>query len=185
MRTSLLLARLPLAAALIGGCGPSTPEPAPRPTTTHPALPAARPTTTQPDVPPTDVPTTLPPTDAPPPPDDATAAPVEPPAEGVVGLTRRDVDAALADIPALEAHLADAETDPGHGRRLLRVVDVPRGSLLDRLGLRPGDVVTRVNRRWVLRDRPNPLWEALRGRRPVTVLVLRDGAPHTYQYVVD
>jgi len=177
MRTSLLLARLVLAAALLAGCGPSEREPAPSPTTTRPTPP----TTTEPDIPPSP-----PPTEAPPPPDDdATALPVEPPAEGLVGLTRRDVDAALVDVPALEAHLADSETDPGHGRRLLRVVDVPPGSLLDRLGLRPGDVVARVNRRWVLRDRPNPLWDALRGRRPVTVLVLRDGAPHTYQYVVD
>lgn len=169
-----------LAAALAAGCGAGAPEPAPRPTTTRPAPPAPEPTTTEPDVPP--VP---PPTEAPPEPDDDAAGPVEPPAAGVVGLTRRDVDAALADTAALDAHLTDADADPGHGRRLLRVVDVPRGSLLERLGLRPGDVILRVNRRWVPRDRPNPLWAALRGRRPVTVLVLRDGAPHTYQYVVD
>jgi len=178
MRTSPL--RALLAVALVAGCGPGAPEPAPRPTTTRPAPPARTPTTAEPEVPPTP-----PPTDAPPPPADDAVAPVETPAAGVVGLTRRDVDAALADTAALDACLADADTEPGHGRRLLRVVDVPRGSLLERLGLRPGDVILRVNRRWAQRDRPNPLWEALRGHRPVTVLVLRDGAPHTYQYVVD
>ena len=167
MRTTVLLACLGIACA--AGCGPGAPEPAPRPTTTEP-----------------EVPPTPPPTEALPEPDDeAAAAPVEPPTAGVVGLTRRDVDAALADTAALDAYLVDGDSDPGHGRRLLHVVDVPRGSLLERLGLRSGDVILRVNRRWVQRDRANPLWEALRGRRPVTVIVLRDGTPRTYQYVVD
>jgi protein-disulfide isomerase len=142
----------------------------------------------------------------------ASAAPVpapnEPPPETgtLLALPADGVEAAFAQLPALEAQLEKVPGEPGELRRAkqrierrhpralegvdldarhsaVRVRRVRSGDLLDRMGLRPGDVLAYVNDRFVVDDGAL-LWTALRGEEAFALVILRRGLPLTYYYVV-
>jgi protein-disulfide isomerase len=103
--------------------------------------------------------------------------------EGTIHLTRRFVDAALADRPALERDLERGRLDL-QGERLLKLARVEEGGLYARLGLEPGDVLLQVDDVFV-GDAHNPLWDALAERRRVKLTIVRRGLPHSFEVSID
>jgi protein-disulfide isomerase len=109
----------------------------------------------------------------------APASTITLPAALVAGaLARRGQLAADLERPAYDL-------GPGYeGRTLVRVGRVRPGGLYEAMGLRPGDVVMRVNDVLVL-DGGDALFDALRDDTTVLVQVLRHGLPQTYEYRVE
>lgn len=103
-------------------------------------------------------------------------------ADGVLTLPRTDIDIALEKSDELEARLASGSLDL-EGKRLLKLTDVETGDLFDLLGLQTRDVLMQVDGKWVY-DHHNPLWEALRTQDKVTLTIMRNGFPKTFQYVI-
>jgi len=100
--------------------------------------------------------------------------------EAVLDIPPSVARRALAERPELEARL---ETSSGtfSGRRLLKVRSVGSGDLYDRFGLQPDDVLLLVGEEWVTAD-GNPLWKALESQDEITLLIMRQGLPHRFQY---
>jgi protein-disulfide isomerase len=123
--------------------------------------------------------------DASPPPTTAVAPPPAP--ASTITLPATLVERALAGRRQLARDLEHPAYDLGPGyenRTLVRVGRVLPGSLYEAMGLRPGDVVIRVNDAVVL-DSGDALFDAFRDHATVTVQVLRHGLPQTYEYRVE
>jgi type II secretory pathway component PulC len=105
-----------------------------------------------------------------------------PPPNSVIDLRRAEVDRALRDLSDLERQLAPGALDV-EGKRLLIVTAVEPGNLFDLLGLREHDVLMQVDGEWI-HDQLNPLWDALRDRERVRLLVMRGGFPQTLEFVI-
>jgi hypothetical protein len=105
-----------------------------------------------------------------------------PPPDQVTDLRRSDVDRGLRNLAELERRLQRGELDV-EGQRLLVVAGFEPGSLYELLGLHERDVLMQVDGEWVS-DQHNPLWEALRQRERVRLLVMRGGFPLTFEYVI-
>ncbi len=94
-------------------------------------------------------------------------------------LPRADVEKRLAaEIPRILAETAVAPVSEGGRPVGVRLVRVAQGTLLTEVGLRPGDVLTRLN------DVPTDslaalmaLWPRLQGATDLRASVLRDGRP--------
>jgi protein-disulfide isomerase len=121
------------------------------------------------------------------------AAPAAPEVQAVpvpastITLPAALVAGALASRERLAADLERPAYDlgPGYeGRVLVRVGRVRAGSLYEAMGLRPGDVVMRVNDA-LLFDSGDALFDAMRDHPTLTVQVLRHGLPQTYEYRVE
>jgi len=100
-----------------------------------------------------------------------------------VFLDREMVRERMADRVALSARLQPVEMTVD-GYRLLRLDDVPTGSLYELLGLQQGDVIVAVNEQ-PIHEGDNPLWDALDREPEVRVRVMRRGglAQHyTYRF---
>jgi type II secretion system protein C len=104
-------------------------------------------------------------------------------AEIVLTLERTRLSAELGNRRALEQSTELAPLDV-EGRRLVKLREVPAGSLLDRLGLQPRDVLMRVDGEWI-HDQRNPLWQALETQNEVTLVIMRRGLPRTFKYVIE
>lgn len=102
---------------------------------------------------------------------------------GVVTLSREAVDRALENRRELARDLRPGQLEL-EGRRLLKLGAVAEGSLYDRMGLAPGDVLMQVNGRFV-HDAENPLWEALRTESRIVLTVMRTGFPRTFAYEIE
>jgi len=115
-----------------------------------------------------------------------------PPAEAIavtahravpVLLDRGEVQVLLSDRIALAEALQPVPMTSG-GYHQLRVQAVAPGSLYERLGFEPGDVILSVNEQPV-HEASNPLWDALEKQGEVRVRVIRRGglAKHfTYRF---
>jgi protein-disulfide isomerase len=100
--------------------------------------------------------------------------------EAVVTLSRAEVDRALRDREQLDRKL---EASPGEfsGQRLLKIRKVDAGDFYARLGLEAGDVPIIVNGEFNTVENP-VLWDAFEVGERVTIVVMRRGLPHTYEY---
>jgi predicted DsbA family dithiol-disulfide isomerase len=90
-------------------------------------------------------------------------------------VERIEVDEALSDREDLESMLDVGDFDAA-GRGLLRVSEVPRGSLLERVGLQRGDVLVEVDGTPIYAE-DNPLWDVFATGSRVHLIVRRGGAP--------
>ena len=90
-----------------------------------------------------------------------------------VTLDRTEVLVRLADRASLEQLLEPVPMMAG-GYHLLRIADVPEGSLYELLGLEAGDSVVLVNEQ-PLHEGQNPLWHALQSEEEVRLRVIRQG----------
>ena len=120
-----------------------------------------------------------------PPPSDTPALPVIPPdtlpePEAVITLSRAEVDRALEDRRGLDRKL-EASRAEFSGRRLLKIRTVEEADFYARLGLEERDVLLAVNGAFVTVESAS-IWEAFAKRDTVTLLVMRRGLPHTYEY---
>lgn len=89
-------------------------------------------------------------------------------------LSRRQLDAALADFSAL-ARQMNIERAEGGG---IRVIELERGSFVARLGIERGDVIRRVAGHTIdTVDEAAAAYAALSRARHVLVELERDGAP--------
>jgi predicted DsbA family dithiol-disulfide isomerase len=102
----------------------------------------------------------------------------------ILTLSREEVTVGLEDRESLEQALEVGVLDV-EGKRLLKIAEVPEGSLYEKLGLQPHDVLMRVNGEWVYEGH-NPLWSALADAEgPVIVRVMRGGFPQTFEYEIE
>jgi protein-disulfide isomerase len=100
-----------------------------------------------------------------------------------VYLDREMVRELMADRVALSAQLKPQPLTVD-GYRLLKLEEVPPGSLYELLGLQPGDVIVMVNEQ-PIHEGDNPLWDALDRDQEVRLRVMRRGglAQHyTYRF---
>jgi len=97
-------------------------------------------------------------------------------------IDRVQLEQALATREELESLLDVGETDAA-GRGLLEVVEVPRGSLFEQLGLSPGDVLVEVDGAPIYAER-NPLWDVLARSSRVHLVVRRGQTPWETQLEV-
>jgi general secretion pathway protein C len=126
-------------------------------------------------------PVTPAPAAAPPSPAPATPSPAQPPPAGPgARFQRPEPYAPVGDVPTEPPPPAPAPPKPpakqGSAQGLV-VASVPAGSVLERIGLRPGDVVTSVNGQPVANE--TDVARALQGRNPLSPVnaeVLRGGA---------
>jgi protein-disulfide isomerase len=110
--------------------------------------------------------------------------PLLPGPDAVLAVTRGDLEEALEDVEALDGALETGDLD-ADGKKLLRVSDVTPGSLYEKLGLLPNDVLMQVNGMWI-HDQDNPLWNALAGDQNTVILrIIRDGIPKTFEYQIE
>jgi protein-disulfide isomerase len=100
--------------------------------------------------------------------------------EIVVTLTRAEVDRALRDREHLDRKL-EASSGEFSGQRLLKIRKVDGGDFYARLGLEAGDVPIIVNGEFNTVEHP-VLWDAFEVGERVTIVVMRRGLPHTYEY---
>jgi hypothetical protein len=100
--------------------------------------------------------------------------------EVVIALSRAEVDRALRERQRLERKL---ETTAGEfsGQRLLKIGKTDGGDFYSRLGLEERDVLMIVNGEFVTAEN-NVIWDAFAAGDRVTILVMRRGLPHTYEY---
>lgn len=101
-----------------------------------------------------------------------------PPPRGVHRVARARVEAALEQETALARRFRTSRT-VHDGHRLLKLGTVEEGGFLAELGLASRDVLMLVDGEWVT-DRDNPLWEALRTRDELVLVVVREGTPHSW-----
>jgi hypothetical protein len=109
------------------------------------------------------------------------AAPPRPRAKDdqVKDLSRRELDWALSDFAALSKQIR-IERASGGG---VRIVDLERGSFVDKLGLKRGDVVKRVAGHSIdTVDEAAAAYAALESARDVVVELERRGAPLRLRY---
>ena len=95
-----------------------------------------------------------------------------------VYLDREMVRELMADRVALSAQLKPQPLTVD-GYRLLKLEQVPPGSLYELLGLQPGDVIVMVNEQ-PIHEGDNPLWDALDREPEVRVRVMRRGGVAQY-----
>jgi hypothetical protein len=99
--------------------------------------------------------------------------------EQVKSLSRRELDWALSDFAALSRQIR-IERVSGGG---VRIVDLERGSFVDKLGLKRGDVVKRVAGHTIdTVDEAAAAYAALESARDVVVELERRGAPLRLRY---
>jgi hypothetical protein len=89
-------------------------------------------------------------------------------------IDRTEVEAALAGRDDLESMLEVGEVDAA-GRGLLRVAEIPRGTLFERVGLEPGDVLVEVDGSPIYAE-DNPLWDVIATSSRIHLVVRRKGA---------
>jgi hypothetical protein len=100
--------------------------------------------------------------------------------EAVITLSRAEVDRALRERQRLNRKL-EASSGEFSGQRLLKVRKIEGDDFYARLGLEERDVLLIVNGEFITVE-SNTLWEAFESGDRVTILVMRRGQPHTYEY---
>lgn len=115
--------------------------------------------------------------------------PEEPPAERAAPrageIARADVDTILRAGPARFLAAVDTEAVLRDGKFLGWRLKAWRDPSLAEAGVRPGDIVTRINRRPIERPEAfSEVWEGLRRARELVVDVIRDGKPMTLRYPI-
>jgi hypothetical protein len=100
--------------------------------------------------------------------------------EVVITLSRAEVDRALRERQRLDRKL-EATAGEFSGQRLLKIRETDGGDFYARLGLEERDVLMIVNGEFVTAEN-NVIWDAFAAGDRVTILVMRRGLPHTYEY---
>lgn len=100
--------------------------------------------------------------------------------EVVLTISRSEVAQALRNRRQLERKL-EADSREYSGQRLLKIRTVEDDDFYSRLGLKDSDVLMVVNGQFLTADH-NTLWDAFESGDTVTILVMRRGFPHTYEY---
>ncbi len=102
--------------------------------------------------------------------------------EAIITLTRAEVDHALRDRNDLDRKL-EASRAEFSGQRLLTIGEVSDQDFHARLGLEEGDVLMIVNGEFVTLEH-NWIWDAFETEGKVTLLFMRRGLPHIYEYQI-
>jgi protein-disulfide isomerase len=100
--------------------------------------------------------------------------------EVVIEMTRAEVDHALADRAGLDRKLVASRAEFS-GQRLLTVREVGDEDFPTRLGLEEDDVLLIVNGEFVTAEH-DWIWDAFSVEDKVTLVIMRRGLPHTYEY---
>jgi protein-disulfide isomerase len=100
--------------------------------------------------------------------------------EAIITLSRSEVDRALRERQRLNRKL-EASSGEFSGQRLLKIRKTDSNDFYARLGLQERDVLMIVNGEFLTVEN-NTLWEAFETGDRVTILVMRRGLPHTFEY---
>lgn len=105
--------------------------------------------------------------------------------DGVYNLDRSNVNDKLKDITQLGAQVRIVPNYRGGKYEGFRMIGMGSGSLFSDIGFMNGDIVQAINGERI--DSPNKalaLYEALKNKARVTVLIERDGQPKTVRYTI-
>jgi protein-disulfide isomerase len=100
--------------------------------------------------------------------------------EAVITLSRAEVDRALRERQQLNRKL-EASSGEFSGQRLLKIRKIDADDFYSRLGLEERDVLLIVNGEFMTVEN-NTIWDEFETGDRVTILVMRRGLPHTYEY---
>lgn len=120
----------------------------------------------------------------------ATAGGVDPPGvkkvgDGVYNLERGNVNDKLKDVTTLGTQVRIVPNYRGGKYEGFRMIGMGGGSLFSDIGFLNGDIVQAINGERI--DSPNKalaLYEALKNKARLTVLIERDGQPKTLRYTI-
>lgn len=105
------------------------------------------------------------------------------PVTGKMTLSKNWVRRQLTERQELEKHIQNAEHVVNGLYNLVKLKDVEQQPFYVTLGLQEGDVLMQVNEEWV-HSGQNPLWTALALEEPITLIIMRNGLPIRYDYVI-
>jgi len=106
------------------------------------------------------------------------------PKKGELVLSTNWLQSELLNQAELEKHFRPSEHLVNGQYYLVRLEEIDRLPFYQTLGLEENDVVMKVNDEWV-HSGQNSLWDELATKKEVSIVVMRKGYPHRYDYRIE
>ncbi len=103
---------------------------------------------------------------------------------GKFTIDQREVSNALSNIDQLYTQIRAVPSFQGGKMSGMKILSVKRGSVFDKLGLRRGDVLQRINGLELDVRRGFEIFNQLKDAKSLTVDLVRQGQPRTFEYEI-
>ena len=103
---------------------------------------------------------------------------------GKFTIDQKEVDNALANIDKLYTEIRAVPSFAGGKMSGMKILSVKRGSVFDKLGLRRGDVLQRINGMELDVRKGFEIFGQLKDSKSFTVDLVRQGQPRTFEYEI-
>ncbi len=127
-------------------------------------------------------------------PEVATAEPAEPAAapdalikaegENKFAIDQQEVNNALSNIDKLYTEIRAVPSFQGGKMSGMKILSVKRGSVFDKLGLRRGDVLQKINGMELDVRKGFQIFNQLKDSKAITLDLIRQGQPRTFEYEI-
>lgn len=105
-------------------------------------------------------------------------------AGGRYTIDQSEVDKALQNIDKLYTEIRAVPSFSGGKMSGMKILSVKRGSVFDKLGLRRGDVLQRINGMELDVRRGFEIFNQLKDQQSITLDLVRQGKPRTFEYEI-
>jgi len=103
---------------------------------------------------------------------------------GKFAIDQREVENALTNIDKLYTEIRAVPSFSGGKMSGMKILSVKRGSVFDKLGLRRGDVLQRINGMELDVRRGFEIFSQLKDSKSFTLDLVRQGQPQTFEYEI-
>lgn len=103
---------------------------------------------------------------------------------GKFAIDQSEVDKALQNLDKLYTEIRAVPSFSGGKMSGMKILSVKRGSVFDKLGLRRGDVLQRINGLELDVRRGFEIFNQLKDQRSITLDLVRQGKPRTFEYEI-
>lgn len=103
---------------------------------------------------------------------------------GKFTIDQSEVDKALQNIDKLYTEIRAVPSFSGGKMSGMKILSVKRGSVFDKLGLRRGDVLQRINGMELDVRRGFEIFNQLKDQRSITLDLVRQGKPRSFEYEI-
>lgn len=105
-------------------------------------------------------------------------------AGGKFAIDQSEVDKALQNLDKLYTEIRAVPSFAGGKMSGMKILSVKRGSVFDKLGLRRGDVLQRINGMELDVRRGFEIFNQLKDQQSITLDLVRQGKPRTFEYEI-
>lgn len=105
-------------------------------------------------------------------------------AGGKFAIDQSEVDKALQNLDQLYTEIRAVPSFSGGKMSGMKILSVKRGSVFDKLGLRRGDVLQRINGMELDVRRGFEIFNQLKDQRSITLDLVRQGKPRSFEYEI-